>query len=233
MHYIKNVLTQNAFWQINKRLVQELGIEGAVFLTDVIEKFYHYKANNQTIFRPYKKNGENYHWFYFTQESIEKTFQIGYKVQKRIIAELAARSLIMTKLFGSPAKQHITICERQIAMLLNTGYTGFAETLKLEFSQKGETIDNNISNNNSLDSNIKKGENKNFVVPKPEEVKNYFAEHRIYDQHERFFDFYESKGWHVGKNKMKDWKAAVRNWIRGHKKDDNSQGEQPQQIRLK
>ena len=29
---------------------------------------------------------------------------------------------------------------------------------------------------------------------------------------ERFVDFYRSKGWLVGKNKMKDWKAAVRSW---------------------
>jgi hypothetical protein len=29
-----------------------------------------------------------------------------------------------------------------------------------------------------------------------------------------FVDFYESKGWLVGKNKMKDWKAAVRTWER-------------------
>lgn len=29
---------------------------------------------------------------------------------------------------------------------------------------------------------------------------------------ERFFDYYESKGWVVGKAPMKDWKAAVRNW---------------------
>ena len=31
---------------------------------------------------------------------------------------------------------------------------------------------------------------------------------------ERFVDFYEAKGWMVGKNKMKDWRAAVRNWER-------------------
>ena len=29
---------------------------------------------------------------------------------------------------------------------------------------------------------------------------------------QRFIDFYETKGWMVGKNKMKDWKAAVRTW---------------------
>jgi hypothetical protein len=31
---------------------------------------------------------------------------------------------------------------------------------------------------------------------------------------QRFVDFYESKGWMVGKSKMKDWKAAYRNWNR-------------------
>ena len=31
---------------------------------------------------------------------------------------------------------------------------------------------------------------------------------------EKFIDFYESKGWMVGKNKMKDWRAAVRTWER-------------------
>ena len=29
----------------------------------------------------------------------------------------------------------------------------------------------------------------------------------------RFFDYYESNGWQVGKNKMKDWKAGGRGWI--------------------
>ena len=33
----------------------------------------------------------------------------------------------------------------------------------------------------------------------------------------RFVDFYSSKGWMVGKNKMKDWKAAVRNWENSNK----------------
>ena len=29
----------------------------------------------------------------------------------------------------------------------------------------------------------------------------------------RFYNFYESKGWKVGKEKMKDWKAAIRGWL--------------------
>ena len=53
-----------------------------------------------------------------------------------------------------------------------------------------------------------------FVPPTVSEVSDYFSE-RGGDpaEAERFVDFYESKGWLVGKAKMKSWKASVRNWI--------------------
>ena len=56
---------------------------------------------------------------------------------------------------------------------------------------------------------------KRFVKPTLEELKTYFAEKGYVDDSERFYDFYSSKGWMVGKNPMKDWRAAVRNWCRG------------------
>ena len=37
---------------------------------------------------------------------------------------------------------------------------------------------------------------------------------------ENFIDFYDSKGWLVGKNKMKDWKAAIRTWFRSYKENN-------------
>jgi len=46
-----------------------------------------------------------------------------------------------------------------------------------------------------------------------------FSEAEI--QASSFVDFYESKGWMVGKTKMKDWKASVRNWLRKYKAPDN------------
>jgi len=54
-----------------------------------------------------------------------------------------------------------------------------------------------------------------FEPPAIEEIKAYILEKGYSFDAESFFDFYESKGWFVGKNKMKDWKAAVRNWHRG------------------
>lgn len=52
---------------------------------------------------------------------------------------------------------------------------------------------------------------KRFVPPTLEEVRAYVAERHSPVDPQRFIDFYASKGWIVGKNKMKDWKAACRN----------------------
>jgi hypothetical protein len=59
------------------------------------------------------------------------------------------------------------------------------------------------------ESKVKENKGK-FIVPSVQELKNEFPELDA----QRFHDFYTSKGWMVGKTKMKDWKAAARNWIR-------------------
>ncbi len=54
-----------------------------------------------------------------------------------------------------------------------------------------------------------------FIKPTIEEIKSYCLERHNGVDPQKFFDFYESKGWFVGKNKMKDWRAAVRTWEKG------------------
>lgn len=56
-----------------------------------------------------------------------------------------------------------------------------------------------------------------FIKPTIEEIKNYCLERKNNVNPNQFFDFYESKNWFVGKNKMKDWQAAVRTWERNCK----------------
>lgn len=51
-----------------------------------------------------------------------------------------------------------------------------------------------------------------FAPPTTEEVKAYVNEMGYRMDSQRFVDFYSSKGWMVGKTKMRDWKAAVRGW---------------------
>jgi len=51
-----------------------------------------------------------------------------------------------------------------------------------------------------------------FIPPTVEEVRAYCAEKDYNVDPQRFVDYYTSNGWRVGKNPMKDWKAAVRTW---------------------
>ena len=53
---------------------------------------------------------------------------------------------------------------------------------------------------------------KRFSPPTVEEVRAYCYERGNGVDPQRFVDYYTSNGWMVGKNKMKDWKAAVRTW---------------------
>lgn len=58
---------------------------------------------------------------------------------------------------------------------------------------------------------------KRFSPPTQEEIKIYCLERKNKVDPIKFFDFYESKGWMVGKTKMKDWKASVRTWEKNEK----------------
>ena len=53
---------------------------------------------------------------------------------------------------------------------------------------------------------------KRFVKPTLSEIEQYCIERKNNVNAEQFYDYYESNGWKVGKNAMKDWKAAVRTW---------------------
>jgi hypothetical protein len=55
-----------------------------------------------------------------------------------------------------------------------------------------------------------------FKKPTIEEIKTYAQEKNIDIDTEKFFYFYESKNWYVGKNKMVSWKSAMQTWVRGN-----------------
>ncbi len=67
---------------------------------------------------------------------------------------------------------------------------------------------------NLKDNNININNNTTYSNKKPfiDEIKEYCLERNNDIDAEQFYDFYESKNWYVGKNKMKDWRACVRTW---------------------
>ena len=64
----------------------------------------------------------------------------------------------------------------------------------------------NVTDTDNVNDTVK---SKVFKAPTLEELKTEFPNLDA----QRFHDFYSSKGWMIGKNKMKDWKAAARNWL--------------------
>lgn len=63
---------------------------------------------------------------------------------------------------------------------------------------------------------------KRFEKPTLSEIEQYCIERNNNVNAEQFYDYYESNGWKVGKNSMKDWKAAVRTWERSEYRKPNS-----------
>ena len=96
-----------------------------------------------------------------------------------------------------------------------------ADTEQTPSRHRPATNKNDKNDNN--DKNDKKERINNIVRltrPTVEEVKEYCTERGNSVDPQRFVDYYDSNGWKVGKNPMKDWRAAVRTWERNSKKED-------------
>ena len=63
---------------------------------------------------------------------------------------------------------------------------------------------------------------KRFEKPTLSQITQYCLERNNNVNAEQFYDYYESNGWKVGKNSMKDWKACVRTWERNEYRKPNS-----------
>lgn len=91
-------------------------------------------------------------------------------------------------------------------------------------AQSIDSINKPINNNtnipiNQLTINIEQQAAKSqksirFIKPTISDIEVFTQVSNLNLNPDHFFDFYESKDWMVGKNKMKDWKAAARNWAR-------------------
>ena len=82
--------------------------------------------------------------------------------------------------------------------------------------QGGEEIAPNNNRDNYLNNTLSTGQS-HFQKPSLEEISLYCRERNNNVDPEQFFNFYESNGWKVGKNPMRDWKAAIHTWEKREK----------------
>ena len=124
------------------------------------------------------------------------------------------------------AKQTIDLAAAKAEKLRENGMKGgrpAENETKDNQSKPSKTKDNQSEPNKRRNNNKEKKSNNKiininqkyiFTPPTMEEVSLYCIERQNHVDPEKFFNYYTSNGWKVGKNQMKDWKAAVRTWER-------------------
>lgn len=205
---IINLLASRNFIAVNRVLAKELGLLESVMIGELASEC-EYWTNKGEI------NSDGY--FYSTVENIEKMTTLSDYTQRKIIQSLKERGVINCIITGVPPKRFIKINEESILKIFENQRFSFSrieseknEELNLEKIKTNNNKENNNNNNNN--NNITVVTAKRFTPPTVEEVEAYCTEKGYGVNAQRFVDFYESKGWMIGKNKMTKWKSAVATW---------------------
>ena len=147
-------------------------------------------------------------WDIFNQDIFDKYNILTSKgIQKRFIEAVKRRQTITltNELFLIEIPENFKPCIKIIPItIINANRNSKNADIGTQSKVKKSKVKKSIKN--IVDKPQK------FIPPIVEEVKNYCQERNNNVDAEMFIDFYSSKGWIVGKSKMKDWKAAVRTW---------------------
>jgi hypothetical protein len=187
----------------------------AQFYTTIIHpvrKAFHLSCNEycvlDTILRMQNNDAQ---WCYMSRETMADDLDLSKQSILNIVKGLILKGLVIKH----PQTSHLRcapIFKDQIDNYKNFGlaedqFTIGKESLPVgskKFTSDGkESLPNNKTNNKNT-----------FIRPKAEEINEYSKEIGFSLDGSQFIDHYEARGWLIGKNPMKDWKAAVRTWKR-------------------
>ena len=174
--------------------------------------------NEETIKRLIKRMEETHNVIRYDKRTKE-IFIINWckynwsKSEKLATAVLKVADHIKSKQF----KEHIVNLIKNKVSPTDIQYTDtdiqYTDTdIQYTVSDTATATDVSIPYGYGIDTVSDKGKAKRFSPPTLEEVTAYCNERKNSVDAQRFIDYYTSNGWKVGKNAMKDWKAAVRTW---------------------
>lgn len=192
-----------------------------------------------------KANGRNFaeghYWTYNSYSSFEKLFPF-WNIQKigRLLREMEEKGIIKSANFNKNkmdrSKWYCIVDESFMDDIEEESSSASeSQELTMDCSESNEHCSkmNDGTSNYELciytdnkpynittykkENNIKE---KRFSKPTTEQIREYCKEIGANINAEQFYDYYESKGWMIGKNKMKDWKAAVRTWKRNRAENE-------------
>ena len=153
---------------------------------------------------------------------------------RRFFKLLQSASMIVTK--SEQVTTRLTVCNYGKYDIRRNDNGTAAERQRNRSGTRTEQhrqTDNNVKNEKNV-KNDKKRERSFFQFQRPsaDEVSKYAKSIGCLLDGEQFVDFYEAKDWFIGRNKMKDWKAAVRTWKVREQKRKGEQGKNHQRCKI-
>lgn len=185
MDISKNVLSASNYFILNKQLVKEFGLETTIVLHEFSQRE---ESNNTHIIK--KK------YYLNILKELSTNTSLPLKKIKNVINRLYTLKFIDVIVNKKEDGVYIKILHQNIANKLIKNYT---KTTEKQIKQKPKGI---ISKQSK------------FKKPLKKELNEYFHELGDTENSTMFYDYYESNGWKVGRNPMKCWKSAARNWLK-------------------
>ena len=201
----------------NADLATKYGILEAI----LIQNFEFWIKKNEANERGYR---EGRYWTFNSTRAFSELFP--YASPKKIryaLQHLIDAGIIMTGNFNnSPYDRtlwyaftdfYLSICQKRQMEIPEKENRKVENVTPIPDINTDINTDYNKKENNKKKKEGKKTEKK-YIKPTIEEVKTYVLNSNLNVDPEYFYDYYEANGWRVGKDTMKDWQAAVRNWHR-------------------
>lgn len=205
-------------YQFDSDIAERYGVDEAIMI-----------ANLMFWIRKNEANGKHYHdgryWTYNSIEAFVVLFPFWSKKQiRRILQSLIDKEVIVVGNYNSSTYDRTTWYAFGNSMLLN----GKIHVPKWANgnAQMGTPIpdieNTDIENTDKILPPINISPKSVFHKPTLEQIKDFVTLNGYEIDAEQFYNYYESNGWMVGRNKMKSWEAAIRNWVKNEKKYNNN-----------
>ena len=187
----------------------DIAVKYGVLEAILIKNIYYWIVKN-------KANNKNYYdgsyWTYNSIKAFKELFPYASERQiSNALKHLEKEGIIKVGNYNKSAY------DRTNWYAFNKSATSILQKCKMEDTkvQNGfDEIDTPIPNINTNINTVINTNKRKFDKPTIEQIQEYCIERNNGINAEAFYDFYESKNWYVGKNKMSDWKACVRTWER-------------------
>lgn len=232
------LLASNSYIIVNKKLIKELGAECAIIVGELASLYLYWEKADKL-----DEGG----WFFSTVADIEERTGLSKYIQGKAIKKLIDKGILEKTIKGLPAKRFLKFdflkleelivsskkeinspdSWRKTSQLEGEKLAGKNKYIRIRTSIKEKSTPNGVEKKKTPTS-------QKFTPPDISQAKEYMQDviskkgYNIDTEEnaEAFVDFYESKNWMVGKNKMVSWKSAARGWLR-RKHNGTSRSREP------